>query len=334
MLPLAFAVLTQLAQAASLPPSRFNLSVDSAGHRVSVRSRVECSAPSIDGSTHHHSTDAHLDSWQQFRWPVDGWLRGFRLVARDLSNRILPATRIHHLVLANLDRRQLVHPAVERLLAIGSETEDVLLPQLVGVPLRRGARLALKVACHAVTPAEHEIWVALDIAWTSLKQAPHPTSVFPFYVDVHLQSVLEMNTFDVPPGRSSTSYQFSIPLEGRLLAAGAHLHDHGLMVQLEDAATGSVISRLRAKRDLAGKVVSIERKLYGVSGRGLRLRANHRYRLVAWYDNPSDSTIKNGGMAHLVGLFQPADPGRWPPIDTTIVELREDMRRVEGDIQR
>src|SRR5215208_1048092 len=332
MLPLAFAVLAQLGQATALPPGRLDLMVDSASHRVAVRSRVACSAPAGHGGMHHHSANAPPDSWTQFRWPVDGWVRGFRLVARDDSNHVLPATRIHHLVLANLDRRQLVHPAAERLLAVGSETEDVMLPKSVGVPLRRGARLALKVACEADSPAEHEIWVALEIAWTSLKQAPHPASVFPFYVDVHLPSVLDTNTYDLPPGRSSTSYEFSIPLEGRLLAAGAHLHDHGLEVQLEDAATGSVISRLRAKRDATGKVVSIERKLYGVSGRGLRLRANHRYRLVAWYDNPSDSTIQDGGMSHLVGLIQPADPKDWPPIDTTIADLGEDLRRVEfGD---
>ena len=115
-------------------------------------------------------------------------------------------------------------------------------------------------------------------------------------------------------------------------AAGAHLHDHGLEVQLEDATTGSVISRLRTKRDSAGKVLSIERKLYGVFGRGLRLKANHRYRLVAWYDNPSDSTIPDGGMSHLVGLIQPDDPKDWPPIDTSIPDLKEDLRRVEfGD---
>jgi hypothetical protein len=93
-----------------------------------------------------------------------------------------------------------------------------------------------------------------------------------------------------------------------------------------------VISRLRARRDATGKVVSIERKLYGVSGPGLKLEANHPYRLVAWYDNPTGSTIKDGGMAHMVGLFQAADPRRWPPIDTRIAELNEDLRRVQyGD---
>jgi hypothetical protein len=261
MLPFAVALLTQVPQAAV--PSRAGLEVvvDSAEHRVTVRSRIACSSAAMDGGMHHHASNAELDFWLQFRWPVDGWARGFHLVARDDSNHVLPASRIHHLVLANLDRRQLVHPAVERLLAIGSETEDVMLPKLVGVPLERGTRLALKVACHAASPAEHEIQIALDITWTSRKQAPHPVSVFPFYVDVHLQSVLDTNTYDLPPGRSSTSYEFTVPVEGRLLAAGAHLHDYGLAVQLEDAAKGSVLSRLQAKRDPRGKVISIERKL-------------------------------------------------------------------------
>src|SRR4051812_9846690 len=120
MLVLAFALLTQSPQPTAVPPGRIDLTVDSASHRVTVRSRVPCSVASMDGGMHHHSSTAQPDSWLQFRWPVDGWVRGFHLVVRDDSNHILPASRIHHLVLANLDRRQLVHPAIERLLAIGS----------------------------------------------------------------------------------------------------------------------------------------------------------------------------------------------------------------------
>src|SRR3954469_23515666 len=142
MLPLAFALLAQVPQATVLPPARLDVVVDSADHRVTVRSRVACSSASMDGGMHHHSSNTEPDFWLQFRWPVDGWARGFHLVARDDSNHVLPTSRIHHLVLANMDRRQLVHPAVERLLAIGSETEDVMLPHLVGGRLRRGKHAA------------------------------------------------------------------------------------------------------------------------------------------------------------------------------------------------
>src|SRR3954470_14235772 len=149
MLSFAFALLMQVPQPAAPPSDPIDLTVDLADHRVAGRSRVACSSASMEGGMHHHSANTEPDFWLQFRWPVDGWARGFHLVVRDDSNHVLPASRIHHLVLANMDRRQLVHPAVERLLAIGSETEDVMLPKLVGVPLERGTRLALKVACHA-----------------------------------------------------------------------------------------------------------------------------------------------------------------------------------------
>src|SRR4051812_37506098 len=119
MLSFAFALLMQVPPPAIPPSGRIDVTVDSAGHRVTVRSRVPCSSASIDGGMHHHPPNAELDTWLQFRWPIDGWARGFHLVARDDSNHVLPASRIHHLVLANMDRRQLVHPAVERLLAIG-----------------------------------------------------------------------------------------------------------------------------------------------------------------------------------------------------------------------
>src|SRR4051794_41919722 len=119
MLPLAFALLAQLPQAAVLPPAGLDVVVDSADHRVTVRSRVACSSASMDGGMHHHSSNTGPDFWLQFRWPVDGWARGFHLAARDDSNHLLPASRIHHLALANVVPRQLVHPAGERLVDAG-----------------------------------------------------------------------------------------------------------------------------------------------------------------------------------------------------------------------
>jgi hypothetical protein len=322
--------LMTLSQVPASPSPRVSVTVDSARHVVLVRVTPLCSgSPEMSArSGHHHSSSAHEESWLQFQWPVDGWVRGFRATLRDSANHSLPRSRIHHLILADLERRQLVHPAIERLFAIGQETEDVILPKTIGVPLRRGARLALKGAC-APSPSTSPVSLSLELLWTPANQFPHPVSVLPFYVDVHLQSVLDTNTFDLPPGRSSASYDFRIPVGGWLLAVSGHLHDYGVVVQLEDASSGRVISRLQARRSPTGKV-SVERKLYGITGPGLKLKAGTTYRLVATFDNPTGAIIENGGLAHLVGLFEPEDLSQWPPISTSDADLQEDLRRLAG----
>jgi hypothetical protein len=330
LIPLA--LIGAVVQTALYPPY-VSVEVDSAKHRVVLHTAIECSmSPTFGQTTHQHATTTYAEPWLQFRWPVDGWLRGFRLSVTDTSKRLLPRSRIHHLVLANLDRRQLVHRAAERLFAIGQETPDVILPKSVGVPLRAGTHLALKAACQGDSQAEYKMELSLALAWTPTSQAPRPVSVFPFYVDVHLRRALDTNTFDLPPGRSSTSYEFEIPVGGRLLAVGAHLHDYGLLIRLEDAPTNRIILRLRAKSDTGGKVLRIEQKLYGVTGRGLKLSANHLYRLVAEYDNPRGSTIKDGGMGHLVGLFQLDHSTERLEVNRSDVELNEDLRILHGDV--
>ena len=50
-------------------------------------------------------------------------------------------------------------------------------------------------------------------------------------MDVNL-TVGGSNTFDVPPGKSSKSYEFSLPVGGRLLGVGGHMHDYGVRVRL------------------------------------------------------------------------------------------------------
>jgi hypothetical protein len=331
MSPLLFAPLL-LVQAPPLQGPQVSLTVDSARHVVLLQVSPLCTSSQemAAHSRQHHSSSAHREAWLQFRWPVDGWVRGFRANFRDGASRLLPRSRIHHLILADLERRQLVHPAIERLFAIGQETEDVILPKTIGVPLKRGTRLAIKGAC-APSSSTTPVSLSLELLWTPANQFPRPVSVLPFYVDVHLKSVLDTNTFDLPAGRSTTGYDFSIPVGGWLLAVGGHLHDYGVAVQLEDVSSRRVISRLQASRSPTGKVLSVERKLYGITGPGHKLKAGTTYRLVAIFDNPTGAVIEDGGMAHLVGLFEPEDLRRWPPISSSDADLQEDLRRLSGN---
>jgi hypothetical protein len=141
------------------------------------------------------------------------------------------------------------------------------------------------------------------------------------------------NTFDVPPGKSEKAHEFTLPVGGRLLGVGGHLHDYGVRVRLEDVETGKVITTVAATRDSAGKVEKIGHRLFGVTGDGLRLKADHRYRVVGEYDNPTGETLTRGAMASMVGLFVPDDMAAWPEIDRSHPDFRRDMAslQVRGD---
>jgi hypothetical protein len=107
------------------------------------------------------------------------------------------------------------------------------------------------------------------------------------------------------------------------------MHDYGSRVWLEDVETGKVLTQVRAERDAEGKLVKMSRKLFGVSGEGLRLKPNHRYRVVGEYDNPTGELRVKGAMASMVGLFVPDDIKRWPAVDPRDPAYQRDLASLE-----
>jgi hypothetical protein len=169
----------------------------------------------------------------------------------------------------------------------------------------------------------------LRLLWTPKNQNPPPVNALPIYMDVNFTVGGTNNTFDVPPGKSTKSYEFTLPVGGRLLGVGGHMHDYGVRVRLEDATSGKVLTQVTAQRDSDGRLVKVSRKLFGVSGQGLRMKANRRYRIVAEYDNPTGRMLSKGAMAHMVGLFVPDDMKRWPAIDPQDPTYRRDLASLD-----
>jgi hypothetical protein len=67
-----------------------------------------------------------------------------------------------------------------------------------------------------------------------------------------------------------------------------------------------------------------------VSGEGLKLKGNHRYRVVGEYDNPTGRTLIKGAMAHMAGLFSPDDMSKWPSIDEGNPAYQRDLAALQG----
>lgn len=261
----------------------------------------------------------------RFASPVAGWIRGYRIELRDASGDSLPRELIHHVGVVDFDRRALVYPMYERLFAGGKETEAVMLPATIGVPVRRGEEFGLYAGLH--DEGGHAIraaFIRVIIAWTPERRHDQPVGVRPFYVEVK-SDIGGHSWYDIPPGRSRRSAVFDLPVSGRLLAIGGHLHDYAEAVSMEDAQTGKVLVRLTAKRDRMGQVLSVGRFIFGYNVDALHLAANHPYRIVAEYDNPTGAVIRGGAMAALAGPFVPDGPHAWPALDRSNPEVRKDL---------
>ena len=313
------------------PAPTVTVAVDS-GRKELVITAGPFDLPNMPPMDDHAMMDfgmSHDTPIQQFEWPIDGWFRGFRLELTDKSGRPVPRGVIHHMIMVNFSRRQLVYPAVERLMGAGTETGDLSVPKTIGVPMKPGMKLGMYVAWHNDTGQDLEgVQLKIVMLWTPKNQNPPPVNSLPIYMDVNL-TVGGSNTFDVPPGVSEKAHEFTLPVSGRILGIGGHLHDYGVRVRLEDAETGKVITTVQATRDSAGKVSKVSQKLFGVSGEGLKMKANHRYRVVGVYDNPTGKTLVRGAMAHMAGLFVPDDIADWPRIDPSNAEYRRDLAALQ-----
>jgi hypothetical protein len=297
--------------------------VDSAHHDVVITAgpyRLPVNPPGAHEGMEHEPEDLLVE---QFTWPLTTSVRGFRLAIVDAAGRPLPRGLMHHMSMMNFDRREVVYPTVERLLGAGRETGDVVFPRTVGIPLAAGDRLGLYIMWDNQTGTEvPDAYLRLTLPWISPRQVPKPLVALPFLVDVNFVCG-GANSYAVPAGRSTRTYEFSVPLAGRLLAAGGHLHDYGAGLRLEDMRSGKTLVRIRPKRAPDGRVLGMSRQLFGTHGRGPKLRPDHTYRLVVDYDNPTGAPLPHV-MGSIAGLFVPDDLRRLPALDPDDSAYRAD----------
>lgn len=301
--------------------------VDSARHEVTI-TVGPFDVPSMAAGMKHADMEmmqGHDTPLIRFEWPVDGWLRGYGVEVEDSNGTPVDRRVIHHLIGVNFDRRQLLYPAIERIFGIGRETEDMLVPASIGVPMSAGLRLGMYMAWQNDSGKDlNGIRIKVKLTYSPRNLNPRPTNALPLYMDVNL-TVGAGNDFDLPPGPSEKGWEFTMPVDGHLLGYSGHLHDYGVGVRLEDVATGKVIARVTTTLAADGKITKISRSLPGVGGDGIRLRAGRKYRVVGSYNNPTRETLVKGAMAHITGIFAPDDYSKWPKIDLANESTQDDL---------
>jgi hypothetical protein len=276
------------------------------------------SAPSAYAMGHGHVI--------RCRWPVDGFLHGYSVTVHDSLGRLLSMSMLHHAGIANLGRRDLLMPQLQRLVAAGRETHAVELPASIGVPLRTGDSLAVYVGVHGASAEQVEgAYVIFRLSYTPASRHRPPVTVWPVTFAVNFAEGASA-AFDLAPGITTRSAEFVMPVSGRLLAAGGHVHDFARSIGLVDCASGKTLVLLHPHRRKDGTVTGLSRFVFGFNDDALRLERGHCYRVVVVYDNPTGRTIAAGGMGYLGGPLQVDDMAGWPAIEPVREKIAIDLR--------
>jgi hypothetical protein len=305
------------------------LSLDAARREVTIRIGPFV-IPNTGSGHQHNKMAAHETAVYRVTWPVQGWFHAFHVELVGADGQVLSRRFLHHVSMVNMSRRQLIYPAYERLLGASQEVDNYTAPKSIGVPMEPGMQLGTFIGWHNGTGKEIPgATLVIKMRYTPPNMMPRPLDVHLLYMDV-AYTVGRTDAYTIPPGPSSRSYEFTLPVGGHLIAAGGHMHDYAKFVRLEDAESGKVLLNLPAKTDSTGMLKGVPTRLLGITGDGLHLKANHRYRVRADYDVPGADTLKKGAMALIVGAFVPDDPSRWPVLDESDPGIQRDIAMLES----
>jgi hypothetical protein len=246
-------------------------------------------------------------------------LYGFTIEVVDDAGRILPPDRLHHVVFTDPNRRELFLPLALPIFAASKESPRPRLPKnRVGLLLSASTRYLVAAMFENPDPVPKRMVVRLVLSFVRPGRIVPAVQAYPWTLDVTypLGKAGGRHDFDLPPGRSSFSWQASPQIAGTIVAMGGHAHDYATAIQLEDVTTGKMIFRQEPVRDDAGRLVRILPVRFASWYRaGVHITPIHTYRVTVFYDNPTGECIPFGGMGSVAGLFIPDENTAWPPLD-------------------
>ena len=306
-----------------LPAGRADAGADHSGHGGDAAEGEKAAGGDAAGGDGHaahggQETEAYIG-----RMPVGGWLRGYRVELIDAHDRPVPSELLHHMNLISPDRRELFSPIMQRIAAAGQETAPVRLPRIFGYPFEVNERVLLKAMLHNPTPTAYDgVRVRVHLRYTPASTLFAPWHVFPFYLDV--MPPAGSHAFDLPPGRSEQSWEGRPVVAGRIAALGGHLHRYAEVLRLEDVTAGKVLWESEPMLDEVGNVSGMPQD-FVIRRLGIAIDPAHTYRLTAVYDNPTGTTIVDGGMGALGGVLIVDRNAQWPAVDPADPEYVRDV---------
>jgi hypothetical protein len=265
--------------------------------------------------------------------PVGIALYAFSYDAVDSTGKHVSSSVVHHINLIDPEHRELFLPISQRVLAVGRETGSQRLPSfLLGYPLAAGQSVVVSGMFDNPGMATMKgITVRVHLEYVPAGRTFPLFSVYPWQMDVSFPA--GDKDFDLPPGKTTKSYEASPAVAGRLMAIGGHTHAYAQRLALEDVTAGSVVWEVKPVLDKYGEVDRIPiGRLYRTGG--TKIYPDHKYRVVVEYDNPTGKVIPLGGMGVVGGIFMPSAKS-WPTVDTSdrlyALDREHYLREVHGN---
>jgi len=287
---------------------------------------------SMEGQTHEHM--AVFPALVRFELPVSGYVFGVEYDLVDGDGRPVPRRILHHFNIIDPAHQEMFLPIARRIFAAGQETGSYTMPKtLVGIPFEKGDAWILTVMLHNPTDREWDgIQLRVRIRYVK-KGLPWPLAqVIPFQMDTLFPT--GDKSFDLPPGRTVRSWEGRPVTEGRIVAIGSHLHDLATQIMLEDVTDNKVVWTGKPVYNDQGLLERTTRgEFYGTFG--VLLNPEHTYRVTVEYENPSDTTIPDGGMGVIAGVIIPSDPDfdfKSDPSDSLYVADEAHFLRMNRDM--
>jgi hypothetical protein len=273
--------------------------------------------------------------------PASCTIHSERAAVLDSAGRELPKEFLHHVHLSDPDHRDLFLPGTLHLLAASKETPSVAVPALIlGLPLTQGQRLLTWDMLSNETPvARRGVHVRLEIGCRPIGRGLFGSlfpvfRAYPWVMDAMFPNgrrALSNRSFDLPPGRTTHSWESSPAIPGDIVGIGGHVHDYAVSLDFSDVTTGRLIWHVTPVRDSAGHVLDLPiTRFYNWHRLGVHIVPSHRYRITVTYDNPTGHVIPDGGMGSVAGLFIPDRGAQWPVVNTADPVYQQDLVELFG----
>lgn len=276
---------------------------------------------------HHDIDQLTLQTW---RMPAGGWLRGYRVEMVDRAGNALPHVMLHHAEMVDLERRDLLRPALNRVVSAGKETARLLLPTGMGYPVHAGQELGINAMLGNPTGTRYrEAYVQATLTITP-DGSPNVKPVMSLYAETSFDSTGDSD-FDLPVGESNRIVEFSVPVAGQILGYGGHMHDFGTRFVVVRAGTSDTLYNAVPQVDSSGAVVGMPQVL--VFGRVLRIAPGDRFVMTVFYNNPTGRLLEKAGMGTFGLVFVPDDLTHWPALDPADLAVRRDLAGLRAGMQ-
>ncbi|MDQ4145710.1 MAG: hypothetical protein M3198_18585 [Actinomycetota bacterium] len=200
-------------------------------------------------------------------------------------------------------------PAHERFFAAGKELTEVTLPKGYGYlwdpqisqPYTESSPWWTFVAHLDGMHGSSEVYVELDLGFVPKSRGDHIQRIRPVWLDVRNCSSEPAYTVRKGSGRRGVhreSWSYRMPVGGRFVLLGGHLHDGGLKLSL--SAAGRHLFTSRAVYGKRSHPWFLTRMTSGTWSPGLRVKKDERVTLTSSYDS---SRTRRGVMGIMLGAL-------------------------------